>query len=149
MEQVRRRPGRPPAERRRIQMAMRITPELRDELVARAAAKGRSITQEMEKLLEQGLLLEKLGGKLWRVGSDVMGEFQRAARNTIKWGAGTDEPDPLDEPTIYAVGMMRAIEGMAAHCPEPHPADGPRKQFVLSVIDAARGMVDESLGGKE
>lgn len=65
MEQSkRRRPGRPPVERRRIPMAMRITPELRDQLVARAEAKGRSITQEMELLLEQALSTEEmLGGK--------------------------------------------------------------------------------------
>jgi hypothetical protein len=56
MEQVTgRRSGRPPVERRRVPMAMRITPELRDKLVARAEATGRSITQEMELLLEQGL----------------------------------------------------------------------------------------------
>ncbi len=64
MEQAKRRPGRPPVERRRIPMAMRITPKLRDQLVARAEAKGRSITQEMELLLEQALSTEEmLGGK--------------------------------------------------------------------------------------
>jgi hypothetical protein len=55
--------GRPPVERRRIQMAMRITPELRDELVKRAEATGRSITQQMEMLLEQALLIDKLLGQ--------------------------------------------------------------------------------------
>jgi len=39
---------------------MRITPELRDELLKRAEATGRSITQEMEMLMERGLLVDKL-----------------------------------------------------------------------------------------
>lgn len=56
MEQTPKRgPGRPTVERRRVPTAMRITPDLRDKIVARAEATGRSITQEMEMLLEQGL----------------------------------------------------------------------------------------------
>lgn len=53
--------GRPPVpvERRRIQTGMRLTPELRDRLVAQANANGRSITQELEILLELGLLVEQ------------------------------------------------------------------------------------------
>jgi len=44
-------------------MGLRVTPQLRDELVKRAEATGRSITQQMEMLLEQALLLDKLLGR--------------------------------------------------------------------------------------
>jgi hypothetical protein len=57
-------PGRPPSEQRRVAMGLRVTPEMRDKLVTRAQAKGRSITQEMELLLEQALLTEELRAHL-------------------------------------------------------------------------------------
>src|SRR5690348_8884312 len=47
--------GAPITERRRVPIGVRVTPELRDQLVARAEEKGRSITSEIELLLEQGL----------------------------------------------------------------------------------------------
>src|SRR5437762_3348512 len=75
MKQTKRRPGRPPVERRRIQMAMRITPELRDELVARADASGRSLTQQLEMLFEAGLTLEKLIGTSLKVMVNVITAF--------------------------------------------------------------------------
>lgn len=63
--------GRPPNEQRRVPMGLRVTPEMRDELVARAKAKGRSITQEMELLLEQALLIDKLLERKWGEGFDM------------------------------------------------------------------------------
>ena len=55
--------GGPVTERRRIALGIRIAPDLREELLARAASSGRSITQETEILIEQGLLTERaLGG---------------------------------------------------------------------------------------
>ncbi len=125
-------------------MGIRVTPELRDELVARADAKGRSITQEMELLLEQALLTERaLDGKAWQIARDVMREFDRVAHGPGHPRSETD--DPLDEPTIFGLGMIYAIESMAAKCPEPHPDHGPRKRFVLNIIDAARRTIEEDL----
>src|SRR4051794_35328910 len=54
--------GGPVTERRRIPLGIRIKPDLRGELVARAGASGGSITQETEILIEQGLLTEKMLG---------------------------------------------------------------------------------------
>src|SRR3954454_23209931 len=70
--------GAPVTERRRIPMGIRVTPELREELVARAEAKGRSITQEMELLLEQALLVDKIGGDGLRALLPALIEFDRS-----------------------------------------------------------------------
>ena len=49
------RPGAPVTPRNRIPVGIRMTPAMRDKLVERSGANGRSITQEIELLLEQGL----------------------------------------------------------------------------------------------
>src|ERR1700730_11079430 len=54
MNQTKRR-GKPRVERRRIMMALRVTPALHDRILARVDVTGRSITQEMELLIEQSL----------------------------------------------------------------------------------------------
>lgn len=48
----------------RIPMGFRCTPELRNRLVTRAAGTGRSITQEIEFLLEVGLRDESIEARL-------------------------------------------------------------------------------------
>jgi hypothetical protein len=48
-------PGRRPKDQKRIPLSVRITPEMRDRLVSTAKGDGRSITQEVELLLEQAL----------------------------------------------------------------------------------------------
>jgi hypothetical protein len=52
---------RKPAERQAA-LSMRIAPATRDEIVRKARQHGRSTTQEADRLLQQGLLLEKLTG---------------------------------------------------------------------------------------
>jgi len=44
-------------------LSMRIAPVTRDELVARAATNGRSVTQEADRALHDGLLLGKIIGE--------------------------------------------------------------------------------------
>src|SRR5690242_21925669 len=48
-------PGRRPKDQKRIPLSVRITPVMRDRLVSTAKGDGRSITQEVELLLEQAL----------------------------------------------------------------------------------------------
>jgi hypothetical protein len=48
-------PGRRPKDQKRVPLSVRITPEMRDKLVSTAKGNGRSITQEVELLLEQAL----------------------------------------------------------------------------------------------
>ena len=52
--------GAPVTPRNRIPVGIRMTPEMRDKLVERSGENGRSITQEIELLLEQGLRDEEL-----------------------------------------------------------------------------------------
>lgn len=81
MEEIKRKSGRrgaPVTERRRVPLGIRITPEMRDELVARAEAKGgRSITSQTEILLEQALIIEKMMGTGLRTMIEVLHKFVR------------------------------------------------------------------------
>jgi len=45
-------PGRPPKNKKRVPVGVRLTPELRDALAAMAEQYGRSLTQQVELLLE-------------------------------------------------------------------------------------------------
>jgi hypothetical protein len=85
--------GAPVTHRRRIPMGIRVTPELRDELVARAEASGRSITQEMELLLEQALSAEEL------LGGPRTAALLRILAETAKFcqGIGGPEDEWLDD----------------------------------------------------
>lgn len=135
MEQTKRRPGRPPVERRRIQMAMRITPELRDELVARAERKGRSITQEMEMLLEQALSTQHLLDQVFDLSYGdpkvigmllVMGESMRDTLTAL--GAA---PDWIDDPATFDQVARAAREVVEGFRPEgePPPPERPISEF--------------------
>ena len=56
--------GAPITPRNRIPVGIRMTPELRRKLVERAGANGRSLTQEIEILLEKALADDRLEAKL-------------------------------------------------------------------------------------
>lgn len=52
--------GRPPSDRRRIRITVRLAPDLGDFIAARTAETGRSTSQEIELLLSQGALIERI-----------------------------------------------------------------------------------------
>lgn len=123
----RRGPGRPASERRRVPMGLRVTPELRDQLLARAEATGRSITQEMELLLEEGLLFEKLlGNGLYEVMKAFDGAGSQFAREWDIDGDWTCNPEAYQFAMHAAV--RRLVEGI------PGPWDG----------KAAHAMIEEA-----
>jgi hypothetical protein len=104
-------------------MTMRVTPQLHDQIVARAEATGRSITQEAELLLEHAMIAEKtIGGKAWRIGVVLSLDLIRAAQIAT----GIVESDDaaldaaLDDPEIYRAGMIRAIGALGALYPRAH-----------------------------
>src|SRR5688572_24076478 len=68
--------GGPITERNRIPVGIRMTPEMREKLIERSGAKGRSITQEIELLLEQALFMEWLRAGVRATGLwyDVVGQ---------------------------------------------------------------------------
>jgi hypothetical protein len=116
--------------RRRVMMALRVTPALHDEILRRVESTGRSITQEMELLLEQALFTERAigapGGKAWSIAHDTMVRMLRAVIDW-EWETGKQaDIEPLYDPEIYKRAMIYAIEGLAAHWPRPvrtrHPA---------------------------
>ena len=114
MEQAKRRPGRPPVERRRIPMAMRITPELRDQLVASAEAKGRSVTQQLEWLLAQGLVFEDMfGGDMRRSNLAMTATFNHAGK-AAALGRLTDQTPAawLANSECYRIALGQMIMAM-------------------------------------
>lgn len=58
------RPSRPHAPGERVPMSFRVTPEFHAKIVLRAAETGRSITQEVELLLEAGLRADGIEARL-------------------------------------------------------------------------------------
>jgi hypothetical protein len=117
MSQTKRR-GRPPVERRRITMAMRITPSLHDEILRRVEATGRSITQEMELLLEQALLTERaIGGRAWNIAQETMVRLIRAVIDRERQTGKVAPIEPLYDPETYRLAMIYAIEGLAENWP--------------------------------
>ena len=120
MEQAKRRPGRPPVERRRIQMAMRITPELRDELLKRAEATGRSITQEMELLLQQGLATEQLlSGALRHANITMVATFEHAGKAAALGRLENSDPATwLRDPGCYRNALAHVVMAMLEAGPE-------------------------------
>jgi hypothetical protein len=106
--------GAPVTERRRVPIGIRVTPELREELVARAEAKGRSITQEIELLIERGLLIEKL---LSTGLYEVMREFDRAgSRRAGELGV---DGNWEENPECYMSASYSAIQRILEKAPGP------------------------------
>jgi hypothetical protein len=138
MEQTKRRRGRPPVDRRRVPMTMRVTPRLHDEILARSEATGRSITQEAELLLEQAMTAEKtLGSKAWRAIIAVAINIVHAAETL------SDAPDidtALEEPAVFQVGLTDAIIALVRQWPgNPTIADIDR------VLAIARERIEQNM----
>ena len=105
-------------------MALRVTPTLHDEILRRVEATGRSITQEMELLLEQALFTERLGaggGQAWNIAHDTMVRLIRAVIDRERQTGKVAPIEPLYDPETYRLAMTYAIEGLAAHWPG-HPS---------------------------
>jgi len=128
---------------RRVMMALRVTPALHDEILRRVEATGRSITQEMELLLEQALFTERAigagGGLAWHIAHDTMMRLFRAVLDRERETGRVAPIEPLYDPETYRLAMTYAIEGLAAHWPG-HPS--------ISDIDGAIKDSRERIAGK-
>ena len=146
MQAPRKRAGRPAREPRpgeRVPMSFRVTPELKARMDRISEESGRSVTQEVERLIEQALLVENMAGtKAWRIVFDVLKEIDNAA-----WlGEG------LDDPANYLLAMSYSIVALAKHFPEQdpfNPSDYERDKWILSGIDDARQKIEKMLSGSE
>lgn len=120
MARARKRRGKAPAKKpRRVMMALRVTPALHDEIMARVQETGRSITQEMELLLEHALVAERtMGSKAWRLGTMVTLNFARVAEDAYSMEAQDKPKEPLDYPGIYREGLVRVITLLAESEPD-------------------------------
>jgi hypothetical protein len=152
-------------DQRRIPLSMRITPEIRERLVAEAEARGRSITQEAELRLEasfdeQRHLLRALAaifgdrpaGLLLEIGL-VLDELARHR----PFGADpfTPQPDWIEDPFLYDQAIKAVVRLLERGRPpgetEPpktdyavNPAFGPQPDLerhlaMLAQIDRAPG----------
>jgi|HubBroStandDraft_4_1064222.scaffolds.fasta_scaffold169073_2 hypothetical protein len=110
MNQTKRR-GRPRVKRRRIMMALRVTPELHDRILARVDVTGRSITQEMELLIEQSLRDEDRAelfhdAVYGRQTAGLLEAFGRTIRDTIILASSSPaspmQSDWLSDPRVFA-----------------------------------------------
>jgi hypothetical protein len=99
-------------------MAFRVTPDLRDHIMARVEATGRSISQEMELLLEQAIFAERgIGGLAWYIAHDTMVRLIRAVIDKERETGRVAPIEPLYDPETYRLAMTYAIEGLAEHWP--------------------------------
>lgn len=144
MKNVRMRPVALSAETRRVPLSLRVSPNLYEEISARAEEDGRTMTFEAEVLLEQGLLAERIGGgKAWRLGYEVTRCFDyRLGGNSgnIQSWRDEGEPDPLDHPAAYGLAMARAITSLARNFPGK-----PTYRDIDAWLEAARAMIVEGL----
>jgi len=102
-------------DRRRIPLNMRISPPMRSELERRANENARSLTAEAEILLEQALRTGASFGTPWQRAMDVFAAMLQTER--VQRLAFPGEAAPLDDPSVYAVAMIHAIEVLAAAAP--------------------------------
>jgi hypothetical protein len=133
-------PRRKSVKARRVMMALRVTPDLHDEILRRVEATGRSITQEMEMLLEQALFTERAmsagGGRAWQISHDVMVRLIRAVIDRERQTGKVAPIEPLYDSETYRLAMINAIEGLAANWPGfPALAD------IDGAINEARGRI--------
>lgn len=142
--------GLPITERRRIPMGIRVTPELRDQLVGRAEATGRSITQEIELLLERathmGSLLDEFFDFTYRDPQLVgllltMGEAMRDTLTAIK-----AKPDWVDDPNAFAEVAIAAQQTIEAYRPLGKPAPNAGQLAVAMVRWTLLKILEGSFG---
>ena len=102
-------------DRRRIPLNMRISPTMRAEIARRAEVNARSLTAESEILLEQALRAGNAMGAPWLRAMDTLYAFLHSAH--VWRMAKPDLTAPFDDPEIYGVAMIHAIELLAAAAP--------------------------------
>jgi hypothetical protein len=144
--QTKKRPGRPSRELlpgERVPMSFRVTPELKARMDRIAADSGRSVTQEVERLIEQALLVEKMAGtKVWRMTFEVLKAIDDATR-----GFPASPGEGLDNTANYMFAMTDSILALARLFPG-EPLDDERHKLILLAIEAAVYQIKLS-GGKE
>jgi hypothetical protein len=113
--------GRPAVEKRRVPMGLRVTPKMRDELMKRANATGRSITQEMELLLESGLAAQSWQGSGRQMMAAVTAVFSdygeaRARALGVETAEWTNNADCYQMAALAVIRMLLEVS--------PPPFDG-------------------------
>jgi hypothetical protein len=140
-------PMAPPPQKRKpavriAALSMRIAPVTRDELVARATANGRSVTQEADRALHDGLLLGKIIGEtglrplLEVLTESIAAGAVRAAELGIE-GDWTQDPDCCLPAALAA--LKRLIE--AFHTLDIHLWPGLADQAAISVRRRRSGVL--------
>jgi hypothetical protein len=141
--QTKKRAGRPSRELlpgERVPMSFRVTPELKATMDRLSEESGRSVTQLVETLIEQALLVERMAGtRVWRIAFDVLKAIDDATRGYQGPGEG------LDDPAHYLLAMSNSIVALARHFPEEEPPDYSRDDYILAAIQVGREKIKETL----
>jgi hypothetical protein len=125
----------PIAERRRRQIGLRLGDTRHNELVARAADRGTTVTAEADGLIDKALVLEKL------LGADMIGAIHQfhVAGKTEADSRGI-EGDWTRDPDCYRRGLFSAIQYLLEQAPEPWDPEAMRLYLLQAVtsVDARR-----------
>jgi hypothetical protein len=128
-------------------LSMRIAPITRDELVERAAMNGRSVTQEADRALHDGLLLGKIISEpslrqllkiigdpglrpLLKVVSEYIAAGEASAAQLRVEGDWTQDPDCCIPATLAALRQLIEVFGK---CLDIHLCRGLFEQALISV----------------
>jgi hypothetical protein len=102
---------------------MRITSDLWHQLDEAARASGRSLSQEVEILLEHALVFQKtMGTKAWRIGVTITQNFLNAIKDAAEenplfiWD--TLRVEPLNDAQFLREGLIRSIALLAELAPD-------------------------------
>src|SRR5262249_26793353 len=103
--------GRRPKDQRRIPVSLRVTPTLHSRLVAMAEESGRSLTQEVEFLLEQTLEEHRQMATALSLGMDIGGTlaFTLMAVSEDAVRLNRWHPDRHGPPVRAMAGVLHAL----------------------------------------
>jgi hypothetical protein len=114
-------------------MGLRVAPELREDLVRRSADAGRSLTQELEILLQQGLLISKMMPGAAPI-LQVLMEFERAGKaQASRLGVEGDWTQNPDCFMPAALALLRELMTVCKDFPLAH-WPGLLEQAAISIV---------------
>jgi hypothetical protein len=154
--------GAPVTARRRIPMGIRVTPELRNQLLASAEASGRSITSEMELRLENSFRSERYLDEALDLafGRQATGLLKAIARVMVdvgphaamaKNGSFESAANWLSDPFAFdqaAAGISALLAGIRPQGDSASPAGDHAQMGEMMAVAVLIALKDRECGGE-